>query len=115
MAIPRSAPSRLCPRGLRVPLRRKIDRGDLMSQGGAMLAKILRKRRGQGIGEYGLVIVLTGLVAVMSLNRAGESTDRIYNNLASDISAINDGSYSGAGTGGDLPPGEGGGDPGVFR
>lgn len=80
-----------------------------------MLEKSLKKRRGQGIAEYGLVVVLTGLVAVMSLNRAGESTDRIYNGLASNITSINDGTYSGPNGGGDLPPGEGGGDTTVFR
>lgn len=72
-------------------------------------------RRGQGVGEYGLVIVLTGLVAVMSLNRAGDSTDRIYNNLASDITSISDGTYSGPGGTGPELPGEGGGDGSVFR
>ena len=69
-----------------------------------------RGRKGQGIAEYGMILVLVPLICFLGLTSMGESNDQFYRDLSGTVDEVTAGQVGGTGSGEVL----GGGNSDVF-
>jgi Flp pilus assembly pilin Flp len=65
----------------------QIVHTSVLGQRQRSLARMSRSRQGQGVAEYGFILVLVSLIAVGTLSTTGGSVSNLMNSVASSISA----------------------------